>query len=78
MKSGSVKSNLYKNYLSIMLESFEVTTTEKVLLSFLIKLAKLEGFPVFIAVKVPIELFGPRLGVIGHVGSVKVVDSPRK
>ena len=45
VKSGLVNSNLYRNYLSIMLESFEVTTTEKVLLSFLIKLAKLEGFP---------------------------------
>ena len=78
MKSGLVKSNLYRNYLSIMLESFEVTTTEKVLLSFLIRLAKLKGFPVFIAVKVPVELFGQKLGVTVQAGSESVVDSPRK
>ena len=78
MKSGSVKSNLYKNYLSIMLESFEVRKTEKVLLLFFTRLAKLEEFPVFTAVKVPAELFGQKLGVTRQAGSINVADSPRK
>ncbi len=78
MKLGSLKSNLYRNYLSIMLESIDVIRTEKVLLGSLTSFAKLVGVSMFIAVIVPVTLFGQKPGVTVQAGSVRVVVSPRK
>ena len=69
---------MYRNYLLIMLESFDVTSKEKVLLGSLTSFAKLEGVSMFIAIKVPHVLSGQKLGVTEQAGSVSVVVSPRK
>ena len=73
-----MNSNLCMNCLLIRIGSLDATNIEKVLSEFCTIFAKVAKVFVLIIVKVPVKLFGQKLGVTVQAGRVHVDLSPKK